>query len=98
MNIIRIKTNDIYMFRSPTSRPNIIYSVVEYKQDKFGKRDIIIVSKLVKQKLEEYIILIKIIIYNSSIITTQEMSNILDYHVYYRDVSNTTVKDKIRKA
>jgi superfamily II DNA helicase RecQ len=31
MNIIRIKTNDIHMFRSPTSRPNIMYSVVEYE-------------------------------------------------------------------
>jgi hypothetical protein len=98
MNIIRIKTNDIHMFRSLTSRPNIMYSVVEYKQDKFGKKDIITVSKLIKQKLKEYAILAKIIIYSNSIVTTQEMSSTLDYHVYYRDISNATIKNKIRKV
>jgi hypothetical protein len=37
MNIIRIKAEDVHMFRVPTSRPNIAYSVVEYEEDKLGR-------------------------------------------------------------
>jgi hypothetical protein len=70
MNIIRIKANNIYIFRSLTSYPNITYSVVKYKEDEFGRGDIIAVYRLVDNKLEEYLVLTKIIIYNSSIITT----------------------------
>jgi hypothetical protein len=58
------------MFRAPTSRANIIYSIVKYIEDKFKKGDIIAVYRLIEQKLEEYAILAKIIIYNSSIVTT----------------------------
>jgi superfamily II DNA helicase RecQ len=49
-------------------------------------------------KLEEYPALAKIIMYSSSIITTQEVSSVLDCHAYYRDVGDTTVKDEIGKA
>ncbi len=70
INIIRIKANNIHIFRSLTSRPNITYSVVEYKEDKLRRGDIIAVYRLVEQKLEEYATLAKIIIYSSSIITT----------------------------
>ena len=98
INIMIISTNDIHMFRAPTSRPNIIYSVIEYMEGEFEREDIITVYRLVEQKLEEYTILVKIIIYNSSIITIQEVNSILDCHVYYRDISNITVKDEIRKA
>ena len=70
INIIRTKADDVYMFRSPTSRPNITYSVVEYEEDKFRRGDIIAVCRLVEQKLEEYAALAKIIIYSSSIATT----------------------------
>jgi len=98
MNIMRIKGDDVYIFRSPTSRPNITYSVVKYKEDEFGRGDIIAVYRLVEQKLEEYAALAKIIIYSSSIITTQEVSSTLDYYTYYRDVGDTAVKDEIRKA
>ncbi len=70
INIIRISTNDVYMFRAPTSRPNITYSVVKYTEDKFKRGDIAAVCRLVEQKLEEYAALAKIIIYSSSIITT----------------------------
>ncbi|KUJ10584.1 uncharacterized protein LY89DRAFT_596276, partial [Mollisia scopiformis] len=98
MNIMRIKADDVYIFRSPTSRPNIAYSIVEYEEDEFGRRDIIAACRLVEQKLEEYAALAKIIIYSSSIITTQEVSSALGYHAYYRDVGDTAVKDEIRKA
>jgi superfamily II DNA helicase RecQ len=98
MNLMKINTNNIHMFRAPTSRPNITYSVVEYKEDEFGRGDIIMVCRLVHNKLEEYLVLAKIIVYSNSIATTQEVSRALDYHTYYRDVGNATVKDEIRKA
>ncbi len=47
-----------------------MYSIVEYKENKLEREDIIAVSKLVEEKLEEYTTLAKIIIYSSSIITT----------------------------
>jgi hypothetical protein len=70
MNIIRIKADDIHIFRSLTSRLNITYSVVKYKEDKLRRGDIIAVYRLIEQKLKEYAALVKIIIYSSSIITT----------------------------
>ena len=48
MNIMRISTNDIHIFRAPTSRPNIAYSVVEYTEDEFEKGDITAVYRLVE--------------------------------------------------
>jgi hypothetical protein len=69
INIIRISTNDVHMFQAPTSRANIIYSMVEYIKDEFKRGDIIAVYRLVEQKLEEYATPAKIIIYNSSIVT-----------------------------
>ena len=70
MNIMRIKADDVHIFRSSTSCLNITYSVIEYKEDKFKRRDITAVYRLVEQKLEEYAALAKIIIYSSSIVTT----------------------------
>jgi superfamily II DNA helicase RecQ len=98
MNIMRIKGDDIHMFQSPTSRPNIAYSVVKYEEDEFGRGDIAVVCRLVEQKLEEYAAPTKIIIYSSSIVTTQEVSSALDCHAYYRDVGDAAVKNEIRKA
>lgn len=98
MNIMKIRTEDVHMFRAPTSRPNIAYSVVEYEEDEFGRGDIRAVCRLVEQKLEEYPAPAKIIIYSSSIVTTQEVSSALDCHAYYRDVGDAAVKDEIRKA
>jgi superfamily II DNA helicase RecQ len=98
INIMRISTNDVHMFRVPTRRPNIAYSVVEYAEDEFGRGDIAAVCRLVEQKLEEYAAPAKVIIYSSSIVTTQEVSSALDCHAYYRDVGNAAVKDEIRKA
>jgi hypothetical protein len=48
INIIRIKADDIHMFRSPTSRPNIAYSMIEYAEDKFGRGDISAICRLVE--------------------------------------------------
>jgi superfamily II DNA helicase RecQ len=66
MNIMRIKADDVYMFRAPTRRPNIVYSVAEYEEDEFRSGDIRAVCRLVEQRLEEYSAPAKIIIYSSS--------------------------------
>jgi len=83
MGIIRDNANDVHMFRAPTSRPNVAYSVVGYEVDEFGRGDITAVCRLVDDKLEEYPAPAKIIVYSSSIVTTQEVSSALDCHVYY---------------
>lgn len=83
MNIMRINVNNVHMFWSLTSCPNIVYSVVKYKEDKFRRGDIKAVYRLVDNKLEEYLALAKIIVYSSSIATTQEVSSALDCHAYY---------------
>jgi hypothetical protein len=72
INIIRIKADDVYIFRAPTSRPNIAYSVVEYEEgdDELGRGGITAVCRLVEDKLEEYPAPAKIIVYSSRIITT----------------------------
>ncbi|KAH9203199.1 P-loop containing nucleoside triphosphate hydrolase protein [Leptodontidium sp. 2 PMI_412] len=98
MNIMKIRADDVHIFRSPTSRPNIAYSAVEYEEDELGRGDIAAACKLVEEKLEEYAAPAKIIIYSSSIVTTQEVSSALDCHAYYRDVGDAAVKDEIRKA
>jgi hypothetical protein len=67
---MRIKADDGHMYRSLTSRLNIAYSILEYKEDKFRRGDVTAVYRLVEQKLEEYAAPAKIIIYSSSIITT----------------------------
>ncbi|KAH7413529.1 hypothetical protein BKA64DRAFT_568436, partial [Cadophora sp. MPI-SDFR-AT-0126] len=70
INIMKIRAEDIHIFRSPTSYPNIAYSAIKYKKDKFRRGNIIAICKLVNKKLKEYPALAKIIIYSSSIITT----------------------------
>ncbi len=69
ISIIRIKADNIHIFRSATSCPNIVYSIIKYKEDRFRRGDIVAICQLVNNKLEEYLVLAKIIIYNSSIIT-----------------------------
>jgi ATP-dependent DNA helicase RecQ len=95
---MKIRAEDVHTFRAAISRPNIAYSVVEYEEDEFGRGDIAAVCRLVEGKLEECPAPAKIIIYSSSIVTTQEVSDALDCHAYYRDVGDAAVKDEIRKA
>jgi hypothetical protein len=61
INIIKVRAEDIYIFRAPTSRPNIEYSVFEYNGEEEGKA----VCILVQEKLYEYPAPAKIIIYTA---------------------------------
>ncbi|KAH9203069.1 hypothetical protein DL95DRAFT_322143, partial [Leptodontidium sp. 2 PMI_412] len=45
INIIKIRAETVHIFRASTSRPNITYSAVKYKEDKFGRGDIIAVCQ-----------------------------------------------------
>ncbi|PQE05068.1 hypothetical protein CJF31_00002225 [Rutstroemia sp. NJR-2017a BVV2] len=81
--------------------PNIVYTVVEYEEEEEDicrRGEITAVYRLVEQKLEEYAVPAKIIIYSSSIVTMQEVSRALGCYVYYRDMGEAAVKDEIRKA
>jgi len=95
MNIMRIKANNIHMFRALTSCLNITYSVIEYEEDEFKRGDIVAVCRLIDNKLKEYLALAKIIIYSNNIIITQEVNRVLNCHAYYRDMGDTAVKDEI---
>lgn len=48
INIIRIKIDDIYIFRFLINHSNIVYFVVEYEEDEFEKGDITVVCRLVE--------------------------------------------------
>ena len=79
--------------------PSHIFIVTPESVSKtFGRGDISAVGRLVEQKLEEYAAPAKMIIYSSSIVTTQKVSRALDFHAYYREMSDAAAKDEIRKA
>ena len=40
MTTMKIRAEDVHMFRARTSRPNITYSVFEYQPDELGRGDI----------------------------------------------------------
>jgi superfamily II DNA/RNA helicase len=82
-------------FRGCTSRPNIEYSVVEYDPNVEQTEA---VRALAARKLEEHPAPAKIIIYSSSITTTQELSIALECRAYYRDVGDVKEKDQIAQA
>jgi superfamily II DNA helicase RecQ len=94
MNIMKVRAEDVHIFRAPTSRPNIEYSVFEYDGEEEGEA----VCTLVQEKLHEYPAPAKIIVYSSDIERVQQLSQALDCHAYYRDVGNAQVKDETRKA
>ncbi len=65
------------------TRPINSMSAKGFAKGKFSKRNIIVVYKLITQKLNKYIIPAKIIIYSSNIITTKKIGYILNYYIYY---------------
>ena len=48
INIMRISTNNIHIFRVLISQSNITYSVIEYTESKFERGDIITICRLVE--------------------------------------------------
>ena len=94
IDIIKVEIPNDCKFRSCISRPNIVYSVVEYssvvKQEEA-------VCYLVAKKLEQYLALAKVIVYSSSIETIKELGGTLDCYMYYTDVGSAKEKDEIQQ-
>ncbi|KFZ01489.1 hypothetical protein V500_00755 [Pseudogymnoascus sp. VKM F-4518 (FW-2643)] len=81
---MKIRPDEVQTFRGPTTRPNIAYSVHEYAESD----DTDAIYQLVGQKLEQYTAPAKIIVYGGTIKRTQELSQALGCHQYYREVGD----------
>jgi RecQ family ATP-dependent DNA helicase len=92
MRIMKIQPEDVHVFRAPTTRPNIAYSVFEHDPDVDETEA---VCQLVREKLEQYPGPSKIIVYGGTIKRTKELSRALGCHEYYREVGNRDEKEKI---
>ena len=92
MKIMKVYPSNIYMFRAPMTCPNIVYSVLEYNT-KVKETDTI--CRLVQEKLEQYTAPAKIIVYSSTITRTKELSEVLGYYKYYREVRDQAEKEEI---
>jgi superfamily II DNA helicase RecQ len=92
IQIIKVQILSKQVFRAPTSRPNIVYSVVEYKAD---VEELAAVQELVNQKLEQYPALAKIIIYSSNIDTIDKIGAELSCHIYHASIRSPKTKGRI---
>jgi ATP-dependent DNA helicase RecQ len=82
------------VFRAPTTRANIAYSVFEHNPDE-DEADT--VCRLIQGKLAQYPAPAKIIVYGGTIERTTELSRALDCHEYYREVGDREKKEEIMK-
>jgi RecQ family ATP-dependent DNA helicase len=92
--IMKVQIPPTQIFRAPTSRPNIAYSVVEHPAE---TEEITFVQELVAQKLQQYPAPAKIIIYSSSIDSIEEIGAKLGCHVYHANVGSPEVKSRIQE-
>ncbi|KAG9241062.1 P-loop containing nucleoside triphosphate hydrolase protein, partial [Calycina marina] len=92
MEIMKVKAEDVHIFRAVTSRPNIQYLAWEYEGEEEAA-----ICQLVKDKLDEFPASAKIIIYSSSIASTKALSKALQCHAYYREIGSAQKKEEIRK-
>jgi superfamily II DNA helicase RecQ len=83
---------EVHVFRAPTTRANIPYSVFEHDPNVDETEA---VCRLVQEKLERYSAPAKIIVYGGSIERTKELSRALGCHEYYREVGDRDEKEKI---
>jgi superfamily II DNA helicase RecQ len=94
IQIMKVQILPKQIFRAPTSRPNIAYSVVECAAD---TEETTYVQELVEQKLQQYPALAKIIIYSSSIDSIEEIGAKLGYYIYYASIGSPEVKSRIQE-
>jgi RecQ family ATP-dependent DNA helicase len=92
IEIMKVDIPDDYIFRAATSRPNIQYIGFEYEGEEEDAT-----CQMVQEKLEEFPVPAKIIVYSSSIATTKALSQALQCHTYYRNVGDRKQKEQIRK-
>lgn len=84
----------VQAIRGPTTRPNITYSVFEYVE---GIDQVDAVSQMIHQKLKQYPVPAKIIIYSSSIETIKELGERLGYPMYFADIGSEKQKAHIQQ-
>lgn len=94
IGVIKVEIPEDNIFQGSTSRRNIAYLVVEHKG---GVEEAHAVRSLVAQKVEEYLALAKIIIYQSSIVRIKELRKELDCPMYYAKVGSKAEKKLIRQ-
>jgi len=94
MEIMKVQIPPKQIFRAPTTRPNIAYSVAEHPAE---TEETTFVQELVAQKLQQYPAPAKIIIYSSSINSIEEIGAKLGCHVYHASVGSPEVKSRIQE-
>ena len=92
--IMKVQIPARQTFQAPTSRPNIVYSVVEHPAE---TEESTFVQELVTQKLQQYPAPAKIIIYSSSINRIEEIGAKLGCHVYHANVGSAKAKSRIQE-
>jgi superfamily II DNA helicase RecQ len=94
MRIMKVQVLSKQIFRAPTSRPNIVYSVVEHEAE---VEELSAVQALVEQKLEQYPTPAKIIIYSSTIESIEEIGAKLGCHIYHASIGSPEIKSRIQE-
>ena len=89
-----MRMDAIRPIRGVTTRGNIRYSVVEYEAEMEQSEA---VGRLIGQKLQQYPMPAKMIIYSNSIRTIQELGEQLGYPTYYADVGSEKEKAQIQQ-
>jgi superfamily II DNA helicase RecQ len=79
-----IPTDEVRMFRAPTTRKNIAYQVRESGPDS----EIDAVYRVVQEKLAQYPAPGKIIVYSSKITQAEKLAELLECPVYHRSVDD----------
>jgi RecQ family ATP-dependent DNA helicase len=92
MRIMKIRPDDARVFRAPTTRGNIAYSVHEYDPHVDETEA---VCRLVQAKLEQHAAPAKVIVYGGTIANTQALSQALGCHEYYHEVGDREEKETI---
>lgn len=82
-----------HVFRASTSRSNIAYSVVEYNAE---VEKVTAVQELVAQKLKQYPVPAKIIIYSSNIDTIKQIEEVLGCYIYHASIGSPEIKSCIQ--
>jgi superfamily II DNA helicase RecQ/uncharacterized C2H2 Zn-finger protein len=79
-----IPTDEVRIFRAPTTRKNIAYQVHESGPD----AEIDAVCRVVREKLEQYAAPGKIIVYSSKVTQGEKLAELLGCPVYHRNVDD----------
>lgn len=89
-----IPTDEVHMFRAPTTRKNIAYQV----RESGSESQIESVYRVVQEKLAQYASPGKIIVYSSRITQAEQLAELLQCPVYHRSVDDHIGKAQRMRA